>query len=574
MAGRIDALAQLSRLDKPVGTEEVIALLDYWRELAAQGDIHSIAVASINGNSKVAYDYAGAIALENQLLAPLTTLKQELEARVMSRLLGPRDFNKNASYVEWNCIACPVNWDFLIWLVDAEMTRIRLKGPPPLRIHFSRFEELDQQSVDFIDNVFRPTLGLIGAVEDVDAKGGRHKPYYLPQDIVLASRAGEPVPKLRAPMLARAKMEGWLHGTRPVVITLREAPHWQHRNSNLEAWTRFAGDLQGKGHDVIFLRDTYKAAEPIIGSATCPIASWSVPLRMALYELALCNLCISNGPCGLAFFTDTPYLYFLNTRKDELYVPNNPEFWLRAHAMREGEQWPWALPTQRLIWGSDSYANICAAWEEFSPLFINAPREKAVTIAGPVLQQQDVIVVDFSLDNLHAQQNKNELDWLLDKMRGARSLLEIGSCFGQSLVAFAKVMQPGARIRSIDYGKDDIPFWPHAGSILASRIELLRAAGFDADVLWADSTSDQAIAWARAAGPYDMVFIDGDHSYAGVKADWENYGPMGKIVGFHDVNNPVETGARELWTEICKGDHKTGQSVHSTMGIGAVFQGG
>ena len=33
---------------------------------------------------------------------------------------------------------------------------------------------------------------------------------------------------------------------------------------------------------------------------------------------------------------------------------------------------------------------------------------------------------------------------------------------------------------------------------------------------------------------FDLVIIDGDHAYDSVQADWGHYGPMGKIVMFHD----------------------------------------
>jgi predicted O-methyltransferase YrrM len=53
------------------------------------------------------------------------------------------------------------------------------------------------------------------------------------------------------------------------------------------------------------------------------------------------------------------------------------------------------------------------------------------------------------------------------------------------------------------------------------------------------STSDQAIAFAGKRH-YDVLVIDGDHSYAGVKADFENYLGMmrpGGFIIFDDFNS-------------------------------------
>ncbi|WP_019616970.1 class I SAM-dependent methyltransferase [Psychromonas ossibalaenae] len=41
-----------------------------------------------------------------------------------------------------------------------------------------------------------------------------------------------------------------------------------------------------------------------------------------------------------------------------------------------------------------------------------------------------------------------------------------------------------------------------------------------------------------AGGNIDLLFIDGDHTYDGVKADWDSYSPMlqkGSVVVFHDI---------------------------------------
>lgn len=54
-----------------------------------------------------------------------------------------------------------------------------------------------------------------------------------------------------------------------------------------------------------------------------------------------------------------------------------------------------------------------------------------------------------------------------------------------------------------------------------------------------DSTSQEVIQQAKNLGPFDCVFIDGNHSYEYVKLDLENYTPLvkqGGIVSLHDAN--------------------------------------
>ena len=54
-----------------------------------------------------------------------------------------------------------------------------------------------------------------------------------------------------------------------------------------------------------------------------------------------------------------------------------------------------------------------------------------------------------------------------------------------------------------------------------------------------DSTSQEVIQQAKNLGPFDCVFIDGNHSYEYVKLDLENYTPLvkqGGIVALHDAN--------------------------------------
>ena len=56
--------------------------------------------------------------------------------------------------------------------------------------------------------------------------------------------------------------------------------------------------------------------------------------------------------------------------------------------------------------------------------------------------------------------------------------------------------------------------------------------------------------------PIDFLFIDGDHTYAGVRRDWELYSPLvrrnGGLVAFHDIchHRDPDMGVERLWAEI------------------------
>jgi len=175
------------------------------------------------------------------------------------------------------------------------------------------------------------------------------------------------------------------------------------------------------------------------------------------------------------------------------------------------------------------------------------------------------------LDSPWGQQNPHEIAWLLERIRGVRSVLEIGSCFGRSLEHFASVMVPGAIIRSIDLGHSD-EWLPGIDTTIALKrvITKLKVGGFDADVIIADSKSAEAISWAKASAPYDLIFIDADHSYEGVLEDWRTYSSMGHLVAFHDIAHR-DHGVRRLWSEIKAQGNRTEECIDSPMGIGIVY---
>jgi predicted O-methyltransferase YrrM len=79
-----------------------------------------------------------------------------------------------------------------------------------------------------------------------------------------------------------------------------------------------------------------------------------------------------------------------------------------------------------------------------------------------------------------------------------------------------------------------------------------------------DKPSDQAIEYGKknfmdfACYGFNVLFVDGDHSYVGVKEDCELYLPLlvsGGYVAFHDYNN-VAFGVKQAVDEFCSGWEK------------------
>ena len=172
-------------------------------------------------------------------------------------------------------------------------------------------------------------------------------------------------------------------------------------------------------------------------------------------------------------------------------------------------------------------------------------------------------------------QNEFEIAGFLRLIKGAGSFLEIGSRYGETLMRVAEVLKPGATIISIElpdagWGRSD------SQPVLEKNIDILRERGFNAHVFFVDSHEQISVEIAKENGPYDAMFIDGDHSYGGALQDWQKYGSLAKIVGFHDVAS--KWGIGTLWPIISESQRYT-EIVDKTiqpdrrMGIGVIYRG-
>jgi predicted O-methyltransferase YrrM len=176
-------------------------------------------------------------------------------------------------------------------------------------------------------------------------------------------------------------------------------------------------------------------------------------------------------------------------------------------------------------------------------------------------------------------QVRSEIVQLLHAVRAERPryVLEIGTNRGATLFMLTRVVAPDARLISVD-----LPGGPYGGGYPSWKAHFYRAfalPGQRIECVRANSHDPDTVARVRASlGEHrlDFLFIDGDHSYEGVKTDFGLYRPLvkqGGLIALHDIVPDPNCGVDRFWNEIkagfdCKefiGDPKQGWA-----GIGLV----
>jgi predicted O-methyltransferase YrrM len=181
-------------------------------------------------------------------------------------------------------------------------------------------------------------------------------------------------------------------------------------------------------------------------------------------------------------------------------------------------------------------------------------------------------------------QNRAEIARLagIVKDKASGTILEIGTAGGGTLALFCHAAPDGAHLISIDlpYGMfgGGYPIWKRpfykAFARSGQKLRLIRE----------DSHSPETLLKVEkilSGSPVDFLFIDGDHTYEGVKRDFEIYSRLvqkGGVIAMHDiVQHSSSSGCdvRRLWEEI-KGRYRHAEIIDENAppgfgGIGVLY---
>jgi cephalosporin hydroxylase len=140
--------------------------------------------------------------------------------------------------------------------------------------------------------------------------------------------------------------------------------------------------------------------------------------------------------------------------------------------------------------------------------------------------------------------------------RRPKALIEIGTRNGGTFFVLCRLADPRAKVISLD-----LPGGKFGGGYTifqAPVINHMKQSGQQLQLLRTNShdpTTRSRVVSVLDHTRLDLLFIDGDHTYDGVKQDFEMYSPLvapGGMIAFHDIVDTTDENCHvnRFWNEV------------------------
>lgn len=182
-------------------------------------------------------------------------------------------------------------------------------------------------------------------------------------------------------------------------------------------------------------------------------------------------------------------------------------------------------------------------------------------------------------------QKRSEILRLIEVVRSLRpsSICEIGAAGGGTTFMLAQAAASNATLISLDLAFTESR--RAAVSRFASEEQKITCLRLDSH----SPDSVRAVADCLSGRSLDVLYLDGDHSYEGIKADFQMYSPLvrpGGLIVFHDIvpdyksrygieTNSYVGGVPRFWEEV-KASHAKAEEIvedyaQDGFGIGVLY---
>jgi predicted O-methyltransferase YrrM len=201
--------------------------------------------------------------------------------------------------------------------------------------------------------------------------------------------------------------------------------------------------------------------------------------------------------------------------------------------------------------------NILARLSRYASAWAHLDQIRGLTLEKYSLDQLVDRAFSYAGGFFEPIQIREEILEALEQVRKLqpRYIVEVGTAGGGTMLLWLRVAHPEAVIVTID-----LPGGDFGGGSSKLRVPLFRRLGLPGQTIHlirGDSHDPATLELTRrylGGNAADFLFIDADHTEAGVRADYAMYSPLvrpGGMVAFHDIaiKNP-EYGVKKLWEEL------------------------